>query len=300
MMRIAFLPLLFLAGATQSFSNAQSFSDVTVETLVRDARYAEGPVWSPEGFLLFSDTVTDQIKKWTPGKGLSDYLSLPGGAAGSAYDEEGRLYICEFHARRVTRRGKNGKTDVLAARFEGKRLNAPSDIAVRRDGNAYFTDPAFGNQQDTRELDFYGVYRIKTNGELEAIARWKTRPNGIALSPNGRLLYVADSDARLIRVYDLAGNGSASNERVFADKLAGVPGGLRTDEKGNVYAAAKAVLVYSPKGEKLKEINLAETPSNLAFGDKDFSSLYVTARSALYRVRASGMKGAPTYAPPLP
>ncbi len=175
-----------------------------METLVRDARYAEGAVWSPEGFLLFSDTVTDQIKKWTPGKGLSDYLSLPGGAAGSAYDEEGRLYICEFHARRVTRTGKNGKTDVLAARFEGKRLNAPSDIVVRRDGNVYFTDPAFGNQQDSRELDFYGVYRIKTNGELEAIARWKTRPNGIALSPNGRLLYVADSDARLIRVYDLA------------------------------------------------------------------------------------------------
>jgi gluconolactonase len=300
MMKTAFLLPLFLAGAAQSFLNAQNFSDVTVETLVRDARYAEGPVWSPEGFLLFSDTVTDQIKKFTPGKGVSDYLSVPGGAAGSTYDEEGRLYVCEFHGRRVTRTAKNGKADVLAARFEGKRLNAPSDIVVRRDGNVYFTDPAFGNQQDTRELDFYGVFRIKTNGDLEAVARWKTRPNGITLSPNGRLLYVADSDARLIRVYDLAGNGSASNERVFVDKIAGVPGGLRTDEKGNVYAAAKAVVVYSPKGEKLKEINLAETPSNLAFGDKDFSSLYVTARSALYRVRASGMKGAPPYAPPLP
>jgi gluconolactonase len=300
MMRGIFLISSFLAGAACSFSFAQSFSDVTVETLVRDARYAEGPVWSPEGFLLFSDTVTDQIKKWTPGKGLSDYATRPGGAVGNAYDEEGRLYTCEFHERRVTRTAKNGKTDVIAARFEGKRLNAPSGIVVRRDGNVYFTDPAFGNQQDTRELDFYGVYRIKTNGELEAIARWKTRPNGITLSPNGRLLYVADSDARLIRVYDLAGNGSASNERVFVDKIAGVPGGLRTDDKGNVYAAAKAVLIYSPKGDKLKEINLGETPSNLAFGDKDFSSLYITARSALYRVRASGMKGAPQYAPPLP
>ncbi len=302
MMRGIFLISSFLAGAACSSSFAQSFSDVTVETLVRDARYAEGPVWSPEGFLLFSDTVTDQIKKWTPGKGLSDYATRPEGAApvGNAYDMEGRLYTCEFHERRVTRTAKNGKTDVIAARFEGKRLNAPNDIIVRRDGNVYFTDPAFGNQQDTRELDFYGVYRIKTNGELEAIARWKTRPNGITLSPNGRLLYVADSDARLIRVYDLAGNGSASNERVFVDKIAGVPGGLRTDDKGNVYAAAKAVLIYSPKGDKLKEINLGETPSNLAFGDKDFSSLYITARSALYRVRASGMKGAPQYAPPLP
>lgn len=297
----AFFAVLLAAGVS-----AQSFSDVTVETLVRDARYAEGPVWSPEGFLLFSDTTTNQIKKWTPGRGLSDYASLPGGAAGSAYDEQGRLYICEFRGRRVTRTsskdGKtgNGKTDVIAARFEGKRLNAPSDIVVRRDGNVYFTDPAFGNQQDSRELDFYGVYRIKTNGELEAIARWKTRPNGITLSPNGRLLYVADSDARSIRVFDLAGNGAASNERVFVGKLAGVPGGLRTDEKGNVYAAAEAVFVYSPKGEMLKEIQLQETPSNLAFGDKDFTSLYVTARNALYRVRAGGMKGAPPHEPQIP
>ncbi len=296
-----FLGAAFLTGTAR----AQSFSDVTVETLVRDARYAQGPVWSLEGLLLFSDTVTDQLKKWTPGKGLSEYASRPGGAGGNAYDEEGRLYTCEFHERRVTRTSKdaktgNGKTDVIAARFEGKRLNAPSDIVVRRDGNAYFTDPAFGDQQDARELDFYGVYRIKTNGELEAVARWKTRPNGITLSPNGRLLYVADSDARSIRVYDLAGNGSASNERVFIGKIAGVPGGLRTDDKGNLYVAAKSVFVYSPKGEMLKEIDLAETPTNLAFGDRDFSSLYVTARTALYRVRAGGMKGAPPYAPQVP
>jgi gluconolactonase len=294
-MKAAFL--LLLAGTAQSFLHAQSLADVTVETLIRDAHFAEGPVWSPEGFLLFSDTVTDQLKKWTPGKGVSDYASRPGGAGGNAFDDEGRLYTCEFHERRVTRTGKNGKTDVVAARFQGKRLNAPLGIAIRRDGNVYFTDPAFGNQQDSRELDFYGVYRIKTNGELEAVARWKTRPNGIALSPNGRLLYVADSDARLIRVYDLAGNGTASNERVFVDKIEGVPGGLLTDEKGNVYAAANAVFVYSPKGEMLKAIHFQEKPSNLAFGDKDSSTLYVTARTALYRVHAGGMKGAPSNAP---
>jgi gluconolactonase len=293
---VAFL----LAGAAQSFADAQSFSDLTVETLVRDAHYAEGPVWSKEGFLLFSDTVTDQIKKWIPGKGLSDYASRPGGASGNAYDDDGRLYTCEFHERRVTRTGSNGKTDVLASRFEGKRLNAPSGIVVRDDGNAYFTDPAFGNQQDARELDFYGVYRIKSNGQLEALARWKTRPNGITLSPNGRLLYVADSDARLIRVYDLAGSGAASGERVFVENIEGVPGGLRTDEKGNLYVAAKSVFVYSPKGAMLKEIQLGQTPTNLAFGDKDFSSLYITARSALYRVRAGGMKGAPSHAPQVP
>src|ERR1700722_62273 len=100
-----------VAFCLAGMASAQGFSDVTVETLVRDARYAEGPVWSPEGFLLFSDTVTDQIRKWTPGKGLSDYATRPGGAVGNAYDEEGRLYTCEFHERRVTRMAKNGKTD---------------------------------------------------------------------------------------------------------------------------------------------------------------------------------------------
>lgn len=283
-----------------SVISAQEFPNVAVETVVKDAHYAEGPVWSLEGFLLFSDTPRDQIRKWVPGKGESDYGRRAGGASGNAYDEDGRLYTCEFRERRVTRTAKNGKTDVIAARFEGKRLNAPSDIVVRRDGNVYFTDPAFGDQQDSRELDFYGVYRIKPGGELEAVARWKTRPNGITVSPNGRLLYVADSDARLIRVYDLAGNGAASNERVFVDKIAGVPGGLRTDEKGNVFVAAKYVFVYSPKGEMLREIQLPQTPSNLTFGDRDFSSLYVTARTAVYRVRAAGMKGTPQYAPPVP
>lgn len=293
--------LLLIAAATlPQVANAQEFPGVTVETVVKDAHFAEGPVWSPDGFLLFSDTVIDRIQKLTPGKGESEFASLPGGAAGMAYDDQGRLYVCEFRARRVTRTGKNGKTDVIAAQFEGKRLNAPSDVVVRRDGNVYFTDPAFGSQQDARELDFYGIYHVKPGGMPEAIGRWKTRPNGIAVSPNGRLLYVADSDARLIRVYDLAGNGTASNERMFVDKIEGVPAGLRTDAKGNVFVAAKYVYIYSPKGEMLREIQLSQTPSNLAFGDPDFTSLYVTARTAIYRVRAGGLKGAPVYAPQVP
>jgi sugar lactone lactonase YvrE len=278
---------------------AQDFSNIQVETVAKDLRYAQGPAWSLEGFLLFSDTVTDRLNKFVPGKGVSDLGSRAGGVNGNAYDEQGRLYTCEFRERRVTRTAKNGKADVLAARFEGKRLNAPADIVVRRDGNVYFTDPAFGNQQDARELDFYGVFRIKSGGEMEAVARWKTRPRGVALSPNGRLLYVADADTRNIRVFDLAGNGTASNERVFIARIEGVPGGLRTDEKGNLYVAAKEVYVYSPRGEMLKNIQLAQAPSNLTFGDGDLSSLYVTARTAIYRIRL-GVKGAVPYAPQVP
>jgi gluconolactonase len=278
---------------------AQNFADLRVETLARDIHYAEGPVWSLEGFLLFSDTVTDQIKKWTPGKGISDYGTRAGGASGSTFDDQGRLYTCEFRERRVVRTAKNGKVDTLAARYGGKRLNAPNDVVVRRDGNVYFTDPAFGNQQDSRELDFYGVFRVTPKGDLEAIAKWSTRPNGIALSANGRALYVSDSDARSIRAFDLDRGGAASNERVFVERIEGVPGGLRVDEKGNVYVAAKHLSIYSSRGELLKAIQLSQSPSNLAFGDPDFSTLYITARNAVYRIRI-GEKGAVQYAPQVP
>ena len=268
----------------------------TVEAVANGMRFADGPVWSLDDFLLFSDTVTDKQHKFTPGKGVSDAGSRAGGTAGNAYDDKGNLYTCEFRERRVTRTAKNGKADVIAARYEGKRLNAPNDVVVRRDGNVYFTDPAFGNQEDTRELDFNGVFRVTPRGQVEAIAKWKNRPNGLALSPNGRTLYVSDSDGQSIHAFDLDRTGVASNDRVVVSKIPGVPAGLRTDEMGNIYLAAKNILVYSPQGELLRTINVGETPSNLAFGDPDFSALYVTARTSVYRIRMD-VKGSVPYSP---
>lgn len=270
---------------------AQDFSDIRVEKVVDGLKFGEGPAWSPEGFLLFSDTVTNQLHKFVPGKGDSVVTEVAGGPIGNAFDAQGRRYTCEFRERRVTRTAKNGKIEILASRFEGKRFNAPNDLALRRDGQLYFTDPAFGDQQDHRELDFYGIFHVTPKGAIEAVARWKTRPNGIALSPNGRILYVADSDARSIHAFDLDHNGEASNERTAIDKIDGVPDGLRTDEKGNLYVAAKAVFVYSPEARLLGTIPLTETPSNLAFGDPDLETLFITARNMVYRVRI-GVKGA--------
>jgi len=275
---------------------AQLPPEVTVEQVATGLSFAEGPVWSPDDFLLFSDTVTDKLHKFVPGKGMSDFGSRAGGASGNSYDEKGNLYTCEFRERRVTRTAKNGKVEVIAARFEGKRLNAPNDLVVRRGGDVYFTDPAFGNQQDTRELDFYGIFRISSKNEVEAVAKWKTRPNGIALSPNGRILYVSDSDARVVRAFDLDRSGAASNERVLISNIPGAPGGIRTDEKGNLYVAAKDVMIYSPEGALQRKIELAQTPSNLAFGDPDFETLFVTARTAVYRIRL-GVKGSVPYSP---
>jgi len=274
----------------------QAPQQYTLEVVANGMRFADGPVWSLEDFLLFSDTVTDKQHKFTPGKGVSEIGSHAGGTAGNAYDEKGNLYSCEFRERRITRTAKNGKVEVIAARFEGKRFNAPNDVVVRRDGNVYFTDPAFGNQEDTRELDFNGVFRVTTRGQVEAVAKWRTRPNGLALSPNGRTLYVSDSDGQSIHAFDLDRAGVAANDRVVISKIPGVPAGLKTDEMGNIYVAAKEVLVYSPQGELVRTFKTAEIPSNLAFGDPDFSTLYITARTSVYRIRL-GVKGSVPYSP---
>lgn len=287
--------LLFFAALL----SAQDFSDIHVEKVASGLHYTDGPAWSAEGFLLFSDTVTDKLEKFTPGKGLTEFASRAGGASGNAYDDQGRLYTCEFRERRVTRTAKNGKVDVVAARFEGKRLNAPSDIVVRRDGNVYFTDPAFGDQQDARELDFNGIFRITPRGEVEAVARWRSRPNGVALAPNGRTLYVSDADARSVHAFDLDRGGAASNDRVMIARVPGVPAGLSTDEKGDLFVAGRKVYVYSPKGDLLRDISFAETPSGVTFGDADLQSLYVTARAAVYRVRLN-VKGFVPYSTQVP
>jgi gluconolactonase len=274
--------------ASASFAGAQDFSELRLEKVAKDLGYGEGPAWSPEGFLLFSDCVANKILKLIPGKGTSELADVAGGPIGNAFDSQGRRYTCEFRERRVTRVSKNGRVEVLAARFEGKRFNAPNDITVRHDGQIYFTDPAFGNQQDTRELDFYGVFHLTPRGELSAIAKLKTRPNGVALSLNGKTLYVTDSDARCVRAYDL---DRGAPERVLIEKIPGVPDGIRVDEKGNLWIAAKSVYAYSPEGKLLGEIAITETPTNLAFGDPDLATLFVTTRSVVYRVRV-GVKGA--------
>jgi len=289
MLRVA----LFCFGAVLV---AQQIGEITVEKIAEGMKFAEGPVWSMEDFLLFSDNVTGQQRKYIPGKGVSDVSGPASGASGSTYDNKGVLYSCQPHERRVVRFDKKGKMDIVADRFEGKRLNAPNDIVVRRDGNVYFTDPAFGGQQDSQELDFYGVYHVTTRGVVETVARWKTRPNGIALSENGRTLFVSDADSQTVHAFDLAGNGTASNDRVVVSKIAGAPGGIRLDENDNLFVAAKSVFVYSSKGELIRTIELPETPSNLAFGDPDFRTLYVTARTSVYRVRV-GVKGAVSYFP---
>ncbi len=272
----------------------QDFSHIAIEKVDAGFRFTEGPVWSREGFLLFSDVPNNQIRKLVPGERSVAFRDDSHGANGNTFDAQGRFYSCESKTRRVVRMDKKGKMEVLAEKWEGKRLNAPNDIVVRKDGQIYFTDPAFGDQADTRELAFYGVYHINPKGVMNLIARPAGRPNGIAFSPNGRILYVANSDDRNVRAYDVDHNGAVSNERVVVSNIDGVPDGIRLDEKGNLYVTAKGVSVYTAEGKLLHTIELSETPANCAFGDPDLQTLYITARTSLYRVRLS-VKGSVQY-----
>lgn len=273
---------------------AQNFSDIQVERVAANYAFTEGPVWSREGFLLFSDVPSNRIMKLTPGEPTSAWREKSNGANGNAVDEKGRVYTCESRTRRVVRSDKKGSIEVLAERWEGKRLNAPNDIVVTRNGHIYFTDPAFGEQSDNRELNFYGVFHILPKGDMEVIAKPVGRPNGIALSPNGKTLYVVNSDERNVRAYDLEKNGSAANERILITDISGVPDGMKADEKGNLYIAAKHLEIYNADGKFLHEIEIPEKPSNLAFGDADFQGMYVTARTSVYRIRLN-VKGAVQY-----
>jgi gluconolactonase len=278
--QLVFLLLLALPAL------AQGFGEMQFERLAQGYRFTEGPAWSKEGgYLVFSDTPSDRLFKWVPGSEVAVYRTDAHGPAGNAFDAQGRLYTCETRTRRVTRTDKNGKIEVLAQSWEGKRLNAPSQIVVSRNGHVYFTDPAFGEQSDHRELDFHGVYHIPPKGAMTLVAKSASRPRGIALSPNGRTLYVSNADEHNIRAWDLDRNGEAAGERVLASKIEGAPGGIAVDAQGNLWVAAKGIAVYSPEGKRLHAIEITDVVSSLAFGDADAKTLFLTARGIVLRAR---------------
>lgn len=281
-MRLAAVAVWALLGLSPL--GAEDFSALKVEQLASGFPGAEGPVWSREGYLLFSDFTTSLLHRYDPGKTVSVFRKDTNGGNGNTLDRQGRLYTCEYVSRRVVRISNNGKIEVIADRWNGKRLNAPNDIVVRRDGHIYFTDPLFTPLAE-RELDFYGVYHIPPAGKMELIAQPKGRPNGITMSPDGRILYVANTDERNIRAYDLGKNGAATNERVLITNLPGGPDGVRIDAKGNLLITGRGIAVYSPDGKPLGQIAVPENPRNCAFGDADFRTLYITGQTSLFRVR---------------
>jgi gluconolactonase len=265
---------------------AQDFKLAKVELVARGYTFTEGAAWdAKEGYLIFSDTPSDRLLKWVPGHDVEVYRTDAHGPCGNAFDAQGRLYTCETRTRRVTRTDKNGKIDVLAGEWEGKKLNAPAHVVVSRNDHVYFTDPTFGAQSDHRELDFYGVYHIPPKGPMKLVAKLTGRPNGIALSPNGKLLYVTNSDEHNVRAYDVDHNGDAANERILVSGIVPVPGALTVDDKGYLFIAARGVSIYTPEGKPLPGFQTKEFASSCVFGEADLKSLMITARGNVYRAR---------------
>lgn len=275
---------MIAAAFVLALLHAEDYAALKVEKVATGFPGGEGPVWSRDGYLLFSDYEKQVIHRYDPAKGVSVFRSGSQGANGNALDRQGRLYTCEYISRRVTRTSKDGKVEVLADKWEGKRFNAPNDIIVRKDGHVWFTDPLF-TPLEKRDLDFYGVYHLTPKGKLELVAKPKGRPNGIALSPDGKILYVANTDEQNVRAYDVDRKGRASGERVLIEKLPYRPDGMRVDAKGNLFFTGRHISVYSADGKAQGRIELPEGARNCAFGDADFRTLYITGRESLFRVR---------------
>jgi gluconolactonase len=269
----------------------QEVSSPGIARIAEGYRFTEGPAWSRDGYLVFSDTPGNRILKWVPGHAPELLRGDAHGPSGNAFDAQGRLYTCETRARRVVRMDKNGKLETVAERWEGKRLNAPNGVAVSASGHVYFTDPAFGEQSDHRELDFYGVYHVSPKGVMTLVAKTAGRPHGVAISPNGRILYVTGADEHNVRAYDLDGDGQASNERVLISGIAGVPGGMRVDTQGRLYVASTGVAVYSPEGRLLNTIAPDVRVSNCALGEADGRTLFLTEGKEVHRARLDAKAG---------
>lgn len=281
--------------------------DAAVERIAAGFTWAEGPVWDyRNNRLLFSDIPANAIWQWTAETGASLFLQPSGytgsepfrgrepGSNGLTFDQGGRLVMCQHGDRRVARLAPDGTFETLVDRYEGKRLNSPNDLVYRSNGDLYFTDPAYGLpdtfQDPARELGFCGVYRLDTAGRLQAVSLELSRPNGLAFSPDEKILYVANSYRELAiwRAYDVLPDGSLANPRVFYDAtplagtVKGLPDGLKVDRAGRIIATGPGgIFLFSPGGELLGRIHHPQAIANVALGP---GYLYLTATSEVWRI----------------
>ncbi|MFC2016917.1 SMP-30/gluconolactonase/LRE family protein, partial [Chloroflexota bacterium] len=267
--------------------------EVTLQQVATGFTFTEGPVWCRD-YLLFCDVPRDRIVRWCPrgeGPEVTTFRSPSGYPTGMTLDRSGRLIVCETTTQRVTRTEIDGSLSVLAERHQGRRLHSPNDVVTRSDGSVYFTDPPWGlaNFAAWKELPFNGVYRFAPDGEVVLLVDDFEWPNGLAFSPDETVLYVDDSKRNHIRAFDVNPDGSLSNGRIFIDMQSpeeGSPDGMKVDQRGNIYCTGPGgIWIIEPTGKCLGRIVLPEWPANLAWGDSDWRTLYITAHSSVYRLR---------------
>lgn len=289
----------------ERFLKLRLFSS-TVEQLATGLRWAEGPVWFGDGrYLLVSDIPNNRILRWDEASGaVSEFRSPSNNANGNTRDRQGRLLTCEHLTRRVTRTEYDGSITVLADRFEGRRFNSPNDIVCARDGSVWFTDPEFGiagwweGEPAEPELP-QGVYRIAPDGGVTQVLHDLAGPNGLAFSPDERILYVVESRAaptRKIWAYDHAPDGRLSPKRLAVDAQGpGAPDGFRVDVAGNLWCgwgsngaldadaeALDGVRVFAPDGAAIGHIHLPERCANVCFGGRHRNRLFMAASHSVY------------------
>ena len=266
----------------------------------------EGPLWHPQGYVTFVDIRRSLLVRWDPSGKVTTVRENTGGGNGCTFDGQGRLIMCEGADRRqITRMEPDGSVITIAQKWQGQRLNKPNDAVLRRkDGSIYFTDPTLPSDKE-RQLDFNGVFYITSDGQLKRGTQQCEHPNGLAFSPDESILYVANSRLddrcyveqerkevcghRYIRGFDVASDGSLVNNRIFCDMSSaepGVPDGVKVDTQGRIFCTGSGgIWVVDPSGRRLAIIPMPENPRNLAFGDQDHRTLYITAGVSLYSLR---------------
>ncbi len=255
-----------------------------------DFGFTEGPVWDPAGFLYVSDEEQNHIYRVYLDGRKESVIAL-GDPDGNTFDQQQRLLDCASILRAVIRIAPDGREyTTLADRFEGHRFNSPNDVVIGPDGAIYFTDPTLDLPKgEKQEIPFQGVYRLDGKGNVQVLVKDMSQPNGLAFAPDGKTLYVDDSEQKNIRAFDFAANGTLSKERIFGEENApgGVPDGMRVDQAGNLYVVGpNGIWVWDASGNHLGSIIVPEQPANLAWGDKDYDTLYITAGTSVYRIPA--------------
>lgn len=260
-----------------------------IEKVATGFKFVEGPAWDGESVVYFTDIPNNRVMKFDEATGEATVAYEPSqNANGLMFDAEGRLVRCEHAGRRVARH-VDGQWVTVADSFDGKKLNSPNDLDIDKAGGIYFTDPRYGNEDD-RELDVYGVYYVAPDGKITQLITDLKKPNGVALSPDQKTLYVVDNGAATLWAYDVTAPGKLANGRQIADMGQG-PGagggdGMCVDRAGHLYVTGRSdVWVFHAGGELITKIPVPEGPANCTFGGEDLRTLYITARTSLYRVK---------------
>ena len=270
--------------------------DVRVEQVATGFGFTEGPVWDKaRAQVIWSDMKDDHMRCWSAARGVQTYRRPSNKANGNTYDAQGRLVSCEHGTSRVVREERDGTLTVLASHWQGRELNSPNDLTIKSDGAIYFSDPTFGRIREDvgiprpLALDFQGVYRIAPDGTLDLLVDDFEQPNGVCFSLDEKRLFVNDTPRKHIRVFDVRSDGRIANSRVFAETTGDAPGapdGMKMDVLGRLYCTGPGgIHVFDAGGRCLGVILTPERPTNMAWGDDDLKTLYITAQTSLYRAR---------------